>query len=216
MGGHNAGEMASCIAAKRIGGEMTRIMLKKDDLSYERIATFFQEVIKGVNREIRDYSQKHPEYQGMGTTVTAALVMGNHVYIGHVGDSRAYIIDEEGMRQITKDHSLVQEMVDKGSITREEARIHPQKNVITRTVGIHEDVEVDVYTEYIHGGVLLLCCDGLTDMVTDEEIYDIIVENEDPQKICDTLVKTANEKGGLDNISVIALVDESDETVIVP
>jgi protein phosphatase len=145
----------------------------------------------------------NPQHKGMGTTITAALIQGNQVSIGHVGDTRAYIINTS-ISQITTDHSLVQELVDNGELTKEEARVHPQKHIITRAVGIYEDVEVDTATEYIYGDdYLLLCCDGLTDMVPDEEIYTIITEHDDPQTICDILVETANAYGGFDNISVI-------------
>lgn len=215
MGGHNAGEVAGCLAAKRVAEEMIKVMLEKNqrELSHRRISMLFQESINQANREIAEYVKKNPQYKGMGTTVTAGLVQGNNVYIGHVGDSRAYIINKRGIKQITKDHSLVQEMVDNKKITKEKARVHPQKNVITRAVGIHEDVEVDTFREYVDkGDFLLICCDGLTDMVTDEEIHTVIIQNDNPQTICDILVEKANEKGGFDNISVIvAKFDELNE-----
>ena len=206
MGGHNAGEIASYLAAKQVAEEMARAMLKKDagEFTFEKVAPLFQEVVGAANRRIHAYAEENPQYRGMGTTVTAAFVYGNTVYIGHVGDSRAYLINKKEVNQITKDHSLVQELVDSGEITKEEARIHDHKNIITRAVGITDPVEVDTFEKKIHpGDVLLLCCDGLTDLVTDEEIHNAVMEYDDPQKICTVLVETANERGGFDNISVI-------------
>lgn len=197
MGGHNAGEVASQLAVTGIAEKIVESMFESVD---ERM---LEQVIKAVNEDIYAYVKENPEYKGMGTTVTAAVVQGGHVYIGHVGDTRVYLVNR-GITQITVDHSLVQEMVEKGELTKEEARIHPQKNIITRAVGTYEDVEVDTFTEYIYGDdYLLLCCDGLTDMVPDEEIHDTVKQYEDPQEICDALVEKANDYGGFDNISVI-------------
>lgn len=196
MGGHNAGEVASRLASTRVAENVIKRMVEKGSIDLEK-------TIKDVNKDIYEYVEENPEYKDMGTTVTAAVVQGAHVYIGHVGDTRAYLISEE-IIQITKDHSLVQEIVDHKEITKEEARIHPQKHIITRAVGIHDTVDVDTVTEYLYGDdYLLLCSDGLTDMVTDEEIRNITRVHADPQTICDALVDTANDRGGFDNISVI-------------
>jgi len=196
MGGHNAGEVASRLASTRVAENVVKSMLEQGSIDLGK-------TIKEVNKDIYEYVEENPEYKDMGTTVTAAVVQGPHVYIGHVGDTRAYLISEE-IIQITKDHSLVQEIVDHKEITKEEARIHPQKHIITRAVGIHHTVEVDTVTKYLYGDdYLLLCSDGLTDIVTDEEICNIIRVHADPQTICDALVDTANDRGGFDNISVI-------------
>ena len=215
MGGHNAGEIASQLASKRVAEEIMRIMFKKNQntLSYEVIRVLFQESISQASREIFAYAKKHREFKGMGTTITAALVLGNNVYIGHVGDTRVYIVHEKHINQITRDHSLVQKMIEQREITKEEARTHPQKNIITRAVGVYEDVEVDTFREHIYGDdYLLICCDGLTDLVTDEEIQEVVVMCDDPQKICDVLVEKAIERGGHDNISIIvARFDELDK-----
>lgn len=197
MGGHNAGEVASRLAATGIAEKMVGPML-------ESVSNTLEQVIKEVNKDIFDYVKENPAYTGMGTTITAAVVQRSTVYIGHVGDSRAYIINEQEITQITKDHSLVQEMVDNGELTKEKARMHPQKNIITRAVGIYKDIEVDTFTEYVYGDdYLLVCCDGLSDMVPDEEIHHIVKTHGSPQEICDILVEKANDYGGLDNISVI-------------
>jgi protein phosphatase len=199
IGGHNAGEIASRLASRGTAQKMVGAMFERSG----SVTDMLEKTIKEVNRELFEYTEMNPQHKGMGTTITAALIQGNQVSIGHVGDTRAYIINTS-ISQITTDHSLVQELVDNGELTKEEARVHPQKHIITRAVGIYEDVEVDTATEYIYGDdYLLLCCDGLTDMVPDEEIYTIITEHDDPQTICDILVETANAYGGFDNISVI-------------
>jgi serine/threonine protein phosphatase PrpC len=204
MGGHNAGEIASFLAAKRVAEEMTRVILKKQQISDEKIEILLRESIRQANREICDYAERNPQHKGMGATLTAAIILGINVHIGHIGDSRAYIFNKREIKQITKDHSLVQEMLDSGKITEEEARIHPQKNIITRSVGLREDVAVDTFKECIfEEDFLLICCDGLTDVVSDEEIHAVVMHNDDPQKMCDILVQKANDKGGPDNISVI-------------
>jgi protein phosphatase len=206
MGGHNAGEVASRLATAKVAEEMVRVMIERDqrDSFDEKGENPLINAVKRANSYIFNEVKKNPQYKGMGTTVTAAVVLGHTVYIGHVGDSRAYIINEKEIRQITTDHSLVQEMVDRGEIKREEAKEHPRKNIITRAVGIYEDIDVDIFKEYIYGeDYLLICCDGLTDMVLDEDICKMVRRYGDPQKICCELVRKANKNGGLDNISVI-------------
>jgi len=206
VGGHNAGKVASHLAATQVAEKMGRVIFEKDreDISDEDVVPRFQEVIKHVNRKIFDDARKNSQYKGMGTTVTAALVWGSTVHIGHVGDTRAYIINKDKIRQITKDHSLVQEMVDRGEISKGEVRRHPDRHYITRAVGFSENIMVDTYTEYILGDdYLLLCSDGLTDVVTNGEIHSIFTEHDDPQEICDTLVKKAHRSGAVTSVSVI-------------
>ena len=206
MGGHNAGEVASRLATAKVAEEVVGAMFKENrrDLFEKREKNPLKIAIEEANNYIFNEVKEDPQYEGMGTTVTAAVILGPTVYIGHVGDSRAYIVNEEEIRQVTKDHSLVQEMVKRGEISKEEALVHPRKNIITRAVGIYQDIEVDTSTEYICGDdYLLLCCDGLTDMVRDKDIRRIVMQYDDPQRMCDELVKKANKNGGLDNISVI-------------
>lgn len=201
MGGHNAGEVASRMAAEGVAERVGGAILK-----CENFGEVLQNAITEVNSDICEYVEHNPHYKGMGTTLTAAVIYGNNVFIGHVGDTRVYLINEKEITQITKDHSLVQELVDNKEITKEEARIHPQKNIITRAVGIDRNIEVDTFTVYVYGDdYILLCCDGLTDLVTDEEIHAAVMENHDLNTVCDTLVKAANERGGYDNISVVVV-----------
>jgi protein phosphatase len=140
----------------------------------------------------------------MGTTLTIAVIDGQMLLAGHVGDSRAYLINDKEIVQITKDHSLVQEMVEKGEITAQQARTHPRRNVITRVVGYYGKVEPDVVKWSLEeGDRVLVCCDGLIIHLTDEEIKQTVLQNPDPQQAAAKLIALANQRGGQDNISVI-------------
>jgi serine/threonine protein phosphatase PrpC len=196
MGGAQAGEVASRLAAAALkesgadtGGE-------------ERIYDLIQE----ANRRVYDRSSTDPSTSGMGTTITVALVENGNVAFGHVGDSRAYLIRDRRMEQITEDHSLVNELMKSGKLSREEAEAHPQRSVITRALGTDPDVDVDTFTiEAETGDVFLLCSDGLTDMVDEGEIFELVDANRrDIDAALKALVKAANRSGGEDNITVVA------------
>jgi PPM family protein phosphatase len=196
MGGAQAGEVASRLATAALkesgagtGGE-------------QRIADLIQE----ANRRVYDRSSSDPNTSGMGTTITVALVEGEDVAFGHVGDSRAYLIRDEMMEQLTEDHSLVNELLKTGKLSREEAATHPQKSVITRALGTDPDVDVDTFSvRAANGDLFLLCSDGLTDMVSEESILDVIERNRsDIDSALRALVKAANRGGGQDNITVVA------------
>jgi serine/threonine protein phosphatase PrpC len=197
MGGAQAGEVASRLAAaalkesgaKTLGGE-------------ERIADLIQE----ANRRVYDRSSTDPNTSGMGTTITVALVENGNVAFGHVGDSRAYLIRDGRMEQVTEDHSLVNELMKSGKLSREEAETHPQRSVITRALGTDPDVDADTFTiEAKSGDVFLLCSDGLTDMVGEREILELVELNRlDIDVALKSLVRAANRSGGEDNITVVA------------
>jgi serine/threonine protein phosphatase PrpC len=197
MGGAQAGEVASRLAAaalkesgaKTLGGE-------------ERISDLIQE----ANRRVYDRSSTDPNTSGMGTTITVALVENGNVAFGHVGDSRAYLIRDGRMEQVTEDHSLVNELLKSGKLSREEAETHPQRSVITRALGTDPDVDADTFTiEAQSGDVFLLCSDGLTDMVGEREILELVELNrQDIDAALKSLVKAANRNGGEDNITVVA------------
>jgi protein phosphatase len=199
MGGHARGEVASNIVASAIAENMSQPIISNSDY-----ASDIKKSILTANKKIIDYTVEHPDSSGMGSTVVCAIVDGNHVHLGSVGDSRAYVISKEEIRQVTKDHSFVQELIDKGEITSEEAISHPRKNVITRAVGAYSEVEVDTMKlTLLDDEFLLLCCDGLIIHVNDDEIKDIVTNTDDVQETCKKLVDLANERGGKDNISVI-------------
>jgi PPM family protein phosphatase len=197
MGGAQAGEVASQLAASALeAGDSDGLAGTK------RIDSLIQE----ANRRIYDRATTDPTASGMGTTMTVALVEGMTVAIGHVGDSRAYLVRGEQMEQLTEDHSLVNELLKTGKLSEEEAQIHPQRSVITRAVGTDPDVDVDGFTiEAEDGDVFLICSDGLSDMVEDEEILELVHANRDDlDQAVKALVAAANRGGGEDNITAVA------------
>ena len=197
MGGAQAGEVASQLAASALEGDDSETLE-----GTQRIETLIQE----ANRRIFDRATTDPTASGMGTTMTVALVEGMTVAIGHVGDSRAYLVRGEQMEQLTEDHSLVNELMKTGKLSEEEAQIHPQRSVITRAVGTDPDVDVDGFTIVAQDGdIFLICSDGLSDMVEDEEILELVHQNRDDlDKAVKTLVAAANRGGGEDNITAVA------------
>ncbi len=204
MGGHKAGEVASKMAIdiikEKISDKNNRLKLE------ESIAELIRETIKIANLEIYKTSQEKEEYSGMGTTVTMAYILENKIFIGQVGDSRAYLLRNDKFIQLTEDHSLVAQLLKNGSITEEEAENHPQKNVITRAVGTDEEIDIDIVVEKIYNeDLILLCTDGLTNMVDDNEIKEVLLKRKDIQIACEDLVELANDNGGYDNITVMAI-----------
>jgi PPM family protein phosphatase len=196
MGGAQAGEVASRLAAAAF-----REFHEADELEPEqRVAAIIQE----ANRRIYERASDDAQVSGMGTTITAALVSGQGLVIGHVGDSRAYRLRGDSFEQLTDDHSLVADLVRSGRLTPEEADTHPQRSVITRALGTDPEVDVDTFTVAVESDDLfLLCSDGLTTMVADEEIRDLVSGARDLQQAGKGLVKAANRAGGEDNVTVI-------------
>ncbi len=203
MGGHSAGEVASGMAVDIMEKRMVSYILTADtEQEGQDYSSWLEEVCREINQMV--FSQKTATHSDMGTTLVAALVIGATAYIANVGDSRAYLIGEEGITMITTDHSLVERLVALGQITPEEARIHPQRNVIYRSIGNKPEIEVDVFLRNLNVGErLLLCSDGLSGMVTDEEIERMVRTSLNPQEACQQLVQAANASGGTDNITVI-------------
>ncbi len=198
MGGHKAGEVASEQAVNAV------LQSIKDNEKKDKIS-IIEEAIDIANCKVLELSAKDDKYKGMGTTIVVATLEGNNLYVANVGDSRLYLIDD-GIRQITRDHSLVQEMVSIGEIDKESARTHSKKNVITRAVGVEEKVSADFFeVEVKEGTKILLCSDGLTNMVDDSMIKSIIdgCADGDMETVVNRLVDAANENGGLDNIAVV-------------
>jgi len=203
MGGHNAGEIASKIGSETIVNALAQMLSSKDE-NASRYDETLRAAISLANQRILEASVQTPGSEGMGTTITLAIIDGNQLHSANVGDSRCYIINEEDVWQFTKDHSYVQQLVDQGQITREEARTHPRRNEITRVVGYYGVVEVDTgITSLDQNDLVLICSDGLTAYVEDDELKGIVLDHTDPQKACDELVELANSRGGRDNISVI-------------
>jgi serine/threonine protein phosphatase PrpC len=197
MGGAQAGEVASRLAAAALKESGSRTLGGE-----QRISDLIQE----ANRRVYDRSSTDPNTSGMGTTITVALVENGNVAFGHVGDSRAYLIRDGTMEQVTEDHSLVNELMKSGKLSPEEAEAHPQRSVITRALGTDPDVDADTFTiEAKTGDVFLLCSDGLTDMVGEREILELVERNrQDLDVALKSLVRAANRSGGEDNITVVA------------
>jgi len=202
MGGHTAGEVASQLAIESIT-EMIRTALENDRTDYESI---LEEAITAANEEIHAHSESDSSLSGMGTTAVVGLCIEDEAIIANVGDSRGYHIGNE-IEQVTVDQSLVQELVEQGQISQEEAADHPQSNVISQSLGTTDDVDPDFYRRPINGTVLL-CSDGLTDEVSDENIAKIVDETEDIEGTAKGLIHAANQNGGNDNISVALYTDK--------
>ena len=199
MGGHAAGEVASSLAIEQIeqrfiSGEFASTA---DDDFEEALRSLLQDVNQVVNAAGQDNDKR-----GMGTTCTLVAIKGGHLYFAHVGDSRAYLFRDKTLAQITDDHSWVEEMVRAGSLTKEEARTHPNRNVITRAVGLDSSVQVDTGRRSLkEDDLIMLCSDGLNSMISDEEIHTVI-KNSTFANLCTDLIAAANEAGGHDNTSV--------------
>lgn len=204
MGGHKAGDVASKMAVDIIKDV---ILTNKSNLNSEdMVISTIKGAIKKANEEIYLKSLSRKECAGMGTTVTLAYILERNIYIGHVGDSRAYLIETDKINQLTEDHSLINELVKNGSITLEEGKDHPQKNIITRAVGTSKLIYSDTYKiGYKSGDILLLCSDGLSNMVEDKEIFEIIKDAKNVKDACEGLIVKAKENGGLDNVTVIMI-----------
>jgi protein phosphatase len=202
MGGHAAGEVASEMAVQIVKRELIGIR----DLEPNGVDRQVLESLKSANRKIHDRTLTEVDKQGMGTTVSVLLIAGRRYLIGQVGDSRVYLLRDGALTQLTKDHSYVQEQVDAGYLTPEQARSHPYSNVITRCVGANNEVMPDIYVGTVKANDLfLLASDGLTGMLEDEHLLQILRSDGGPQAWVDRMVAEANRRGGLDNITAIVV-----------
>ncbi len=199
MGGHNAGDYASKLA-------VSTIIEQAADADETDPARVLDLAISVANAVVWRSAEGSPELAGMGTTVVAAVVDGDHLYVANVGDSRLYVANDTEMKQITRDHSWVEEMVKRGGLDREEARNHPDKNIITRAVGVESGVRIDFFDYTLKDGEkILMCTDGLTNMLSDEQIRDILAQDAGVAERAEELIRKANDNGGKDNISVILI-----------
>lgn len=210
MGGYNGGEIASKLATASVKNyiETNFPQIEKDK---EGILKLIGSSIEYANMIVYDKAKENAELENMGTTLEVCLIYNNKAFIGHIGDSRIYRIRQEFMRKLTTDHSYVEQLVKDGTITKEEAENHPKKNMLMKALGCTPYVEPDLMVKgFLKGDTLLMCSDGLTNMVKEEEIYECV--REDIETSCDKLVQRANEMGGYDNITV--LVIQNDEKYI--
>lgn len=204
MGGYNGGEIASSLATTSVKNYISNNFYKIEH-DKESILNLIKNAVEYANMIVYEKSKEDKELEGMGTTLDVCLIYNNRVYIGHVGDSRVYRIRKEFIRKLTVDHSYVQELVKDGTITKEEAYNHPKKNMLMKALGCTAYVEPDVMVKgFIKDDILLMSSDGLTNMLNDEEIYNIIKDN--PELASEKLVQRANELGGYDNITVVIIL----------
>lgn len=199
MGGHAAGDYASRFTVNKMVEHIERSDSKQP-------VALIRAAIREANEQLFAAAYDDPKKQGMGTTIVAATIDGNCMYTANVGDSRLYVINENGITQITRDHSLVEEMIRMGEMKKADAKYHPDKNVITRAIGVMPEVAADFFeTKLAVNDVVLLCTDGLTNMVDDEEIRLIVLGQRDIVEKTQMLVETANRHGGRDNITVVLI-----------
>lgn len=204
MGGHLAGEKASMSAIETIGERLSGEALERS--TEADLLQVIGDAIQAANRVIVQASLSDASMRGMGTTATVALASQQAVYLGHIGDSRAYLMTGEHIEQVTEDHSVVAQLLRARAITPQEAARHPYRNVITKCLGMQMDVEPDtMLVSWSPGDRLLLCSDGLSGLVSDEEMLKVVTDVAAPQEACEQLVALANERGGFDNITVILL-----------
>lgn len=196
MGGHRAGDFASRFTVEVLAEEVQN----SKETHPEQI---LGNAIQTANERLMEEAAKDSRLEGMGTTLVAATILDHVLYFANVGDSRLYLINKE-IRQLSKDHSMVEEMVRLGGLTEEEAKHHPDKNIITRAMGVKDKVEPDFFEYRLKGGdTILMCSDGLTNMVDDDEIFQIVKSARDIVEAVETLIQRANENGGSDNIGIV-------------
>ena len=207
MGGPKAGDVASGMGVDIVARTIRRNL--RPDITENSVRNLLITALATANISIHMRSQSEEACEGMGTTAVCTLVLGNLAHIAHVGDSRAYLVSPKGIEQVTKDHSLVQALVEQGQLTPEQAKVHPEKNMITRALGVQEEVSVDYSQVYLEPeDCLLLCTDGLTNMVDDRQLCQIITQYPGEEAVR-RLVEKANEHGGVDNITAVLITQDA-------
>ena len=207
MGGHAAGAVASNLLIDHLSG-LDQSIDVKNALEQLRVA------IEHANLKVYEEAEQDRSLRGMGTTLVAALLLGSNYIAANIGDSRMYCFDGDSLQAVTTDHSLVEQLVLAGAITREEARVHPQRNIITRAVGVSPVVDVDLFElDWKAGDILMLCSDGLHGALEEEELIDVLSSGQTLEEMCDSLVQRALDNGGTDNITVILINREEGDAV---
>ncbi|MDD2481709.1 MAG: Stp1/IreP family PP2C-type Ser/Thr phosphatase [Lutispora sp.] len=206
MGGHNAGEVASKMAVFEVKSFIEKAINNPDCSEIKDYKKLVRDAFLFANKSVYNNSIENKECGGMGTTLTLALIIGTDLIIGHVGDSRMYVITDNSISKVTEDHSYVAELIKNGTIKPEEADHHPQKNLITRALGTSKSLEVDIKSIKLRkGDFILICTDGLSNMLSDVEIFNIVLSKKESNSICYELVNKANLNGGLDNVTVVVI-----------
>lgn len=203
MGGHRKGEVASSLAVSRLGkrfNDTPSIGTKLDAVNW------LNDNINEINKEILEYGENNIDSKGLGTTVVVALLTKSYLIFGNIGDSSGYVIKNNKMHKVTKAHTLVNLLVEAGNITEEEAKTHPKKNILMKALGVSEKCEIDIFDVDIESDAIMLCSDGLTNMLTDEQIEKVLVDEElDTEEKVEKLIMKCNARGGNDNISIAFL-----------
>lgn len=208
MGGHLAGDVASQMVVNEIGSAW----IENDSTTIKDTADWLIETIQLINQKVYDIGEDQPEFDGMGSTVVIAAILSEQYVIANVGDSRAYLLRDHELTQISEDHSLVNELVKSGEISPEMAEKHPHKNILTRTVGMPETIAVDIFeNQWQIDDYILLCSDGLTNMVSEKEIAAIVDGEDSLEAKVDALIAAANQAGGSDNITVLIIQLKEDD-----
>ena len=208
MGGHRKGEVASSIVVSHLGkrfNETPGMGTKLDAVNW------LNDNINEINKEILDYGDENIDSKGLGTTVVVALLTKSYLIFGNIGDSSGYVIKNNKLHKVTKDHTLVNLLVDAGNLTEEEAKIHPKKNVLMKALGASEKAELDIFDVDMESEAIMLCSDGLTNMLTDEQIEKVLIDEdlEIEEKVAKLILK-CNSRGGNDNISIAYLMRNGD------
>jgi len=206
MGGHRAGEVASAIVINHLTEEFYALDTLGDK---EAAIDFLRDIVTSMNNKIFDYTKENPDSKGMGTTFVCAIKTKDYLLYGNIGDSSGYVIKNKKMHKVTRDHTLVNLLVSTGKLTEEEAKFHPRKNVLMRALGANNPIEIDIFDVENTATGVLLCSDGLTNMLTDEQIERVLAEEKSAEAAVDKLIRKANARGGKDNISIAYLKKES-------
>jgi len=206
MGGHSAGEVASSITISYISKHFKDTFMS---LTKQQAIDWLKETVKEINSLIFRYAKDHPESKGMGTTLVIAIKTEDYILYGNIGDSSGYAIKNDKMHKITKDHTLVNLLVSTGELTPEQAKFHPRKNLLTRALGANDPIEIDIFSVDSAVTGLFLCSDGLTNMVTEEQIEKVLNSTAPIEEQVEKLIKKSNARGGTDNISIAYLKKES-------
>ena len=206
MGGHKAGEVASAIVINHLTEEFYGL----DSIGNKESAVeFLRNIVTEMNQKIFEYTKENPDSKGMGTTFVCAIQTDDYLLYGNIGDSSGFVIKNHKIHKVTKDHTLVNLLVSTGELTPEEAKYHPRKNVLMRALGANNPIDIDIFDVDIKNDGILLCSDGLTNMITEEQIERVLNEESTAQEVVEKLIRKANARGGNDNISVAYLKRES-------
>ena len=206
MGGHKAGEVASAIAIDHLTEEFYRLETLG---TKENAIDWLRNIVKEINKKIFEYTKENQDSKGMGTTLVCAIKTNTYLLYGNIGDSSGYVIKKGKLHKVTKDHTLVNLLVTTGELTEEEAKFHPRKNVLMRALGANDPIDIDIFDVDTNVSGILLCSDGLTNMLTDDQIEKVLNSELPIEEELNRLIKKANSRGGKDNISIACLEKES-------